>query len=56
MPNSNRKITEIISASVGRSSRGSIQLIEDTDREVVNQFMKLNEYLDVLIPRVAPVL
>lgn len=51
--NSNRKITEIISASVEKAGlpKGSIQLIEDTDREVVNQFMKLNEYLDVLIPR-----
>ena len=51
--NSNLKITEIISKSVEEAGlpRGSIQLIEDTDREVVNQLMKLNEYLDVLIPR-----
>lgn len=51
--NSNLKITEIISTSVEKVGlpRGSIQLIEDTGREVVNQFMKLNEYLDVLIPR-----
>lgn len=26
-------------------------LIEDTDREVAKQFMKMNEYVDVLIPR-----
>ncbi len=29
----------------------AIQLIEDTDREVTRQFMKLNGYVDVLIPR-----
>ncbi|TCL59871.1 glutamate-5-semialdehyde dehydrogenase [Kineothrix alysoides] len=29
----------------------AIQLIESTDREVTAQFMKLNRYVDVLIPR-----
>lgn len=29
----------------------ALQLIEDTDREVTAQFMKLNTYVDVLIPR-----
>ena len=29
----------------------SIQLIEDTDRETARAFMKLNQYIDVLIPR-----
>lgn len=29
----------------------AIQLIEDTSRETVNQLMKLNQYIDVLIPR-----
>lgn len=28
-----------------------ISLVEDTDREIVNQMMKLNQYLDLLIPR-----
>lgn len=28
-----------------------VQLIEDTDREVTKQFMRMNEYVDVLIPR-----
>jgi len=51
--NSNIKITEIISKSVEDAGlpKGSIQLIEDTSREVANQMLKLNEYLDVLIPR-----
>ena len=30
---------------------GSIQLIEDTSRETATQMMKMNGYLDVLIPR-----
>lgn len=29
----------------------AIQLITETDREVTKQFMKMNEYVDVLIPR-----
>lgn len=29
----------------------ALELITDTDHEVTNQFMKMNEYLDVLIPR-----
>lgn len=32
-------------------TKESIQLIEDTDRAVAASFMKLNEYVDVLIPR-----
>ncbi|MBP7347209.1 MAG: glutamate-5-semialdehyde dehydrogenase [Butyrivibrio sp.] len=28
-----------------------IQMIEDTDRSIVQKFMKMNEYVDVLIPR-----
>lgn len=31
--------------------KAAVQLIEDTSREVANEMMKLNEYLDVLIPR-----
>ena len=30
---------------------GSVQLVESTDREAVQVMFKLNEYLDVLIPR-----
>ncbi|RHQ13794.1 glutamate-5-semialdehyde dehydrogenase [Lachnospiraceae bacterium AM48-27BH] len=31
--------------------KDAVQLIESTDREVTRQFMRLNDYLDVLIPR-----
>lgn len=30
---------------------GSIQLIENTDRELVKDFIRLNKYIDVIIPR-----
>jgi glutamate-5-semialdehyde dehydrogenase len=51
--NSNKKIVEILNSSVEGVGipQGSIQLIEDTSREVANQMLKLNQYLDVLIPR-----
>lgn len=32
-------------------NQDALLLIEDTDREVTRQFMKLNSYVDVLIPR-----
>jgi len=34
-----------------RMPRTAVQLIEDTDRAVTAQFMKMKEYVDVLIPR-----
>ena len=32
-------------------NKNAIQLIEDTNRETVNKLMKLNKYIDVIIPR-----
>ncbi|MGL4741085.1 MAG: glutamate-5-semialdehyde dehydrogenase [Sarcina sp.] len=51
--NSNLKIVEVIKEailSVGLLE-GCVQILEDTSRETATEFMKLNEYLDVLIPR-----
>ncbi len=50
---SNITIARIISQAAQSAGipQGSIQLIENPDREVAVQLMKLNEYLDVLIPR-----
>lgn len=50
---SNIAITEVLAEAVLASglSDGSIQLIEDTSRETATQMMKMNGYLDVLIPR-----
>lgn len=32
-------------------NKDALQLITDTSHEIVNEFMKMNEYIDVLIPR-----
>ncbi|PKM83021.1 MAG: glutamate-5-semialdehyde dehydrogenase [Firmicutes bacterium HGW-Firmicutes-14] len=50
---SNKAIAAIISEAAVRAGapEGAIQLIETTDREAVNILMKLNQYIDILIPR-----
>lgn len=51
--NSNKTIVNIVSEAIEKAAlpKNSVQIIEDTSREVATEFMKLNEYLDVLIPR-----
>lgn len=51
--NSNIEIANIMKnalAGVG-ISEDAVQLIEDTNRETTTEFMKMNKYIDVLIPR-----
>ncbi|MDD2432527.1 MAG: glutamate-5-semialdehyde dehydrogenase [Clostridia bacterium] len=50
---SNKAIAEVLAQATETVGlpKGSIQLIENTSREVTAQLMKMNEYLDVLIPR-----
>lgn len=50
---SNLSITRIITeAAVNAGApEGVIQLVETTDRQAVNAMLKLNKYLDVIIPR-----
>ena len=50
---SNMKIAAVLSNAAEQAGipAGAIQLIEDTSRETVNEMLKLNAYLDVLIPR-----
>ncbi len=50
---SNMAIVESIRGSLKEAGvpEASISLIEDTSRETATAFMKMNEYLDVLIPR-----
>ncbi|MGI5892656.1 MAG: glutamate-5-semialdehyde dehydrogenase [Bacillota bacterium] len=51
--NSNKAIASILSVTAISSGapNGAIQLIEDTSRETSNRLMRLNDYIDVLIPR-----
>ncbi len=50
---SNKKLVEILvkGALKGGLPENSIQLIESKEREAVNVLLKMNEYLDVIIPR-----
>lgn len=50
---SNKVLTEIISkaAEKGGAPEGSIQLVAMTGREYALQLMKMNKYIDVIIPR-----
>ena len=50
---SNMAITEVIRAALDsvNITKDAIQLITDTDRKVTAEFMKMKEYVDVLIPR-----
>jgi glutamate-5-semialdehyde dehydrogenase len=50
---SNTAIIKVIASAAYDAGipTGALQLIETTDRQVVNDMLKLNEYLDVIIPR-----
>ncbi|MDE6580801.1 MAG: glutamate-5-semialdehyde dehydrogenase, partial [Ruminiclostridium sp.] len=51
--NSNKCLTEIMRSALKKTGidENVISLVEDTSRETVNELMKLNRYIDVLIPR-----
>ncbi|GKX68090.1 glutamate-5-semialdehyde dehydrogenase [Inconstantimicrobium mannanitabidum] len=51
--NSNKAIVDIIRDALEKSGlpKDSVQLIQDTSRETTKEMMKMNEYIDVLIPR-----
>ena len=51
--NSNKAITDVIRLALKESgiTEDAILLIEATDRSVTQEFMRLKEYVDVLIPR-----
>ena len=50
---SNKEIVSVIQNALAdlNITRDAIQLIEDSNRETTTAFMKLNQYVDVLIPR-----
>lgn len=51
--NSNLKIVEIMNEALNECNfeEGAVSILEDTSRETAKEFMRLNKYLDVLIPR-----
>lgn len=50
---SNKAITSVIRAALREEgiTEDAVQLIESTDRSVTREFMRLKEYVDLLIPR-----
>ena len=50
---SNQLLVEIMQAVLAQNNihPGAIQFVDDISREVVQEMMRLNDYLDVLIPR-----
>ena len=53
---SNRALVAIIQEQLAEAGlpKGAVALIEDTDRAAARAMMRLNEYLDLLIPRGGP--
>jgi glutamate-5-semialdehyde dehydrogenase len=51
--NSNKAIVVALTKGLERAGlpKSSVQLVEDTSREVATEMMRLNEFIDVLIPR-----
>jgi len=51
--NSNKAIVKALRQGLKNAGciEDALQLIEDTSREVVHDFMRLNDYIDLLIPR-----
>jgi glutamate-5-semialdehyde dehydrogenase len=51
--NSNKAIVAVINEAINEAGipDGAVQLIEDTSHETAVELMKLNKYIDVLIPR-----
>lgn len=50
---SNKALVQVMSRALAESAipKDAIQLLEDTSRETATEMFRLNEYLDVLIPR-----
>lgn len=51
--NSNKAVAKALVKGIKRSGlpEACVQLVEDTSRETATQMMRLNDYIDVLIPR-----
>lgn len=51
--NSNKQLADIMRAALKKCGidENAVTLVEDTSRETVNRLMRLNRYIDVLIPR-----
>jgi glutamate-5-semialdehyde dehydrogenase len=50
---SNSALTKVVQAAATRAGvpEGAVQLIENTDRKLVNDMLQMREYIDLMIPR-----
>jgi glutamate-5-semialdehyde dehydrogenase len=51
--NSNIALVKLVQASIARAGvpAGAVQFVENTDRSLVNEMLKMSEYIDLMIPR-----
>ncbi|MDP3879805.1 MAG: glutamate-5-semialdehyde dehydrogenase [Dehalococcoidales bacterium] len=51
--NSNRALAELVQEAATRAGvpEGAVQLIENTDRALVNELLKMNNIIDLIVPR-----
>ena len=51
--NSNMVLAKLVQQAAMRAGvpEGAVQFVENTDRSLVNEMLKLNEYIDLMIPR-----
>ena len=51
--NSNLALAKLVKSAATRAGipEGAVQFVENTDRALVNEMLKLNEYIDLMIPR-----
>ena len=51
--NSNLVLARLVQQAASRAGvpEGAVQFVENTDRSLVNEMLKLNEYIDLMIPR-----
>ncbi len=51
--NSNMALAKLVQKAASRASvpEGTVQFVENTDRSLVNEMLKMNEYIDLMIPR-----
>ncbi len=51
--NSNLALSKLVQKAIARASvpEGAVQFIENTDRSLVDKMLKMNEYIDLMIPR-----
>lgn len=50
---SNKKLAQVVIEAAGKAGipEGTVQFIENTDRKIVSQMLKMRNYIDLIVPR-----